>query len=328
MRKVICIAAKIKSTLRELVENKLSGHEIIWLEELDSRSRIEAIKRADIMLASLLTAELSAEEKSLLGSLEMIQTMSAGIDQVDFSLFPADICLYSNTGGWAHAMAEHAFAMALACTRMLRPQTEALRNGNFDIYGYPMRLLSNCRVLVVGWGGIGSSAGKLFHLFGCSVEAVGRTAPVDTILTKGWAMQDLLSALSQADIVLLSIPATNLTRRIINAQTLSVMKEDAILINVARAELIDKQALEEHLQNHSRFFAALDVWWQERRHYPAAGETLLKLPNVIGSAHNSYISPTANEEAAANAIDNIIAFIEGKNVKGRAQIREYLKQQM
>ena len=91
MKKVVCIAAKIKKALAPLVENKLSGCEVIWLEELDAEARRKAILRSDIMLASLLTVELSAEEKKLLGRLEMVQTMSAGVDQIDFSTLPENV---------------------------------------------------------------------------------------------------------------------------------------------------------------------------------------------------------------------------------------------
>ena len=326
MKKVVCIAAKIKKTLAPLVENKLSGCEVIWLEELDAEARRKAILRSDIMLASLLTVELSAEEKKLLGRLEMVQTMSAGVDQIDFSTLPENVNLYSNTGGWAHAMAEHALAMALASTRMLRPQTEALKGGRFDIYGYPMRLLSQCTTLIVGFGGIGREAARLFKAMGSHVQAVGRSAPQHDLLDRGWAMTDFEKALPEADIVLLSLPSTSLTHHLLNARTLSLMKDDATLINVARAGLIDHDALEAHLRAHPRFFAALDVWWQERSAYPADGDSLLSLPNVIGTAHNSYASPTAAAEAAENALGNILDFIAGLPVKGRAAISEYTSQ--
>ena len=324
MKKVISIAAKLKKKLAPLVDKKLAGCEVIWLEDLDENARRAAILRSDAMLAALLTVELSPEEKQLLGNLKMVQTMSAGVDQIDFSALPEGVRLYSNTGGWAHGMAEHALAMAMACLRMLRPQTEALACGKFDIYGYPMRLISQCRTLIVGFGGIGREAAKLFRALGGTVEAVGRTAPQSELLARGWAMADLDKALKGADVVLLTLPCTNETRGMINARTLALMKEDATLVNVARAGLIERAALEAHLKEHPRFFAALDVWWKERSAWPSDGDSLLALPNVIGTAHNSYMSPSASAEAAEIALDNIAAFLEGRPVKGRVRIDEYV----
>lgn len=324
MKKVICVAAKIKTTLAPLVADKLAGHEVIWLEDLDNKKRREAILHSDIMLASLLTVELSAEEMSLLGGLEMVQTMSAGVDQVNFAALPQNVKLYSNTGGWAHAMAEHALAMTLACTRMLRPQTEALRGGRFDNRAFQMRLLSQCRALIVGFGGIGRETARLLRALGCPVEGVGRSAPQHEFIERGWAMADLDKALPNADIVLLSLPCTAQTRCLINARRLALMKENAILVNVARAGLIDRNALEKHLIVHQHFFAALDVWWKERSSYPPEGDSLLALPNVIGTAHNSYVSPTAFAEATECALDNILAFIAGRPLKGRVNLSDYL----
>ncbi len=323
MKKVICVAAKIKNTLCDLVEKKLAGHEIIWLEDLSPSERIAAIKRSDIMQAAMMTVELSAEEMRLLGGLEMVQTMSTGVDQADFSLLPARVNLYCNPGGWAHGIAEHALALALACTRMLRPQTEALRRGVFNITGYPMRLLSQCRVLIVGWGNIGRRSAALFSALGSPIEAVGRTAPKDAMLARGWAMEDIDEALHGADIVLLSLPLTHETRGLLDARRLDLMKEDAILVNVARAELIDHDALERRLRAHPSFFAGLDVWWKERSAYPAEGDSLIGLPNVVGSAHNSYFSSLASREAAESALDNIVNFIGGRAVKGRVNLDDY-----
>lgn len=323
MKKVICVAAKIKKSLRGLVESKLAGHEIVWLEDMPREDRLEAIKRSDIMQAAMLTAELSPEEMGLLGGLEMVQTLSAGVDQADFSLLPGDIKLFCNPGGWARGIAEHALAMALCCTRMLRPQTEALGRGVFDTLGYPTRLLSQCRVLIVGWGGIGRRAGALFSALGSRVEAVGRTAPAHDVLSRGWAMADIDEALPGADIALLSLPLTGATRGLFGEKRLALMKENAVLINVARAELIDRDALECRLRAHPSFFAGIDVWWKERGAYPAGGDPLLALPNVVGSAHNSFYSSLAKAEAAESALDNIVSFIEGRPVKGRVDLGEY-----
>lgn len=327
MTKTVCIAAKLKKEYAPLITDILKNYRVLWLEDMDPASRLNALKNADAVLAALLTMEFSDEEKKVLASAGMVQTMSAGVDQIDFGEVTEKINLYSNVGGWAHAMAEHALAMALGCTRMLRPQTEALQKGVFKITGYPMRLLGQCTVLIVGWGGIGKAAAKLFAPFGCRLLALGRTAPCDSRLARGYARSELKEALAQTDIVLLSIPHSNLTHHMIDAEALSAMKEDAILVNVARAELIDHDALYSHLQSHPKFFAALDVWWQERRHYPAEGDPLIWLPNVIGSAHNSYVSPTARAEAVTNALNNVVAYLEGRLTKGRVKIDEYRKKE-
>lgn len=326
MAKKVCIAARIKEQA-PLAAAILQDCSIIWLQDLDAAGRLAALSSADAVLAGPLTSELTPEEKKLLDSPLIVQTISAGVDQIDFSSLPAGIRLYSNTGGWAHAMAEHALALALACTRQLRPQTEALENGRFDTKAYTLRLLGQCRVLIVGWGGVGHAAAKLFALFGCTVSALGRTAPDDPLLCRGYDSAHLTEALADADIVILSVPDTKFTHGMINAETLAVMKEDAILINVARAGLIDHDALYAHLKSHPGFFAGLDVWWQERRLYPAQGDPLTKLPNVAATAHNSGLSPTAGAEAAESALKNIALVLAGQPARGRVKIEEYRREE-
>lgn len=324
MSKIICIAAKIKKALGDSIERRLTGNDVRWLESMEPEERIASLKAADVVLCATLTKELSTEEKSLLGNVGFVQTMSAGVNQIDFSLVPHNINLHSNAGGWSHAIAEHALAMTLACSRSLRAQTEDLRDGTFNTYLRPMRLLDGATVVIFGWGGIGRAAGKLYKAFGSHLIGIGRTAPTDILLDGGYAFSEYKKVLPLADVLLLSCPSNNTTRNLLNSETLKLMKDDAILVNVARADLIDRDALEAHLKSHPNFRAGLDVWWKERRKYPAEGDSILKMNTIVGSPHSSHFYPEALAEAADNAITNIERYLKGETPKGKAKIEEYI----
>ncbi len=104
------------------------------------------------------------------------------------------------------------------------------------------------------------------------------------------------------------------------------MKPDAILVNVARGEIIEEKALYEHLKATPTFMAGLDAWWIEPfRHgrfelnYP-----FFDLPNVLGTPHDSGLVPGSLLDAVQKATENIARFLNGETIAGVVQREDYL----
>ena len=124
-------------------------------------------------------------------------------------------------------------------------------------------------------------------------------------------LDELLAA---SDVLVLSLPLTQTTERLLTADKLALMKPDAILVNLARGEIIDEAALYAHLLANPAFTACIDAWWVEpvRHGRFAMGHPFLDLPNVIGSPHNSAAGGSGRGVAVRRAVENCARAMRGE----------------
>jgi phosphoglycerate dehydrogenase-like enzyme len=312
--------------MRDVIGLNLDGvAELVYLSDADAGRREEELASADAVLAWLLRAELRPEELAKLGSAGLIQLLSAGVDDVPFDQIPDSVAVASNAGAYAEQMAEHVLALALALAKRLAQNHAALARGVFD-QQTPTRSIRGSVVGILGFGGIGQASARLFQALGARVCAINRTGRTDAGVDRIGTMEDLDALLSDADILVVSLPLTRATDGLIGRRELSLMRPDAILVNVARAAIIDEDALYEHLETHRSFSAGIDAWWREPRGQEAfaARRPFLNLPNVIGSPHNSGIVAGSFTEAAARAADNVARHLRGEPVRNLVDRSDYV----
>ena len=297
---------------------------VTYLSETEGR-RGEALASADAFLAWVLGAELGPDELAQLGSGSLIQLMSAGVDRVPFEQIPDGVAVASNAGAYAEPMAEHVLALALALAKRLPQEHAALARGVFD-QETPTRSIRGSLVGILGFGGIGQASARLFQGLGARVHAIARSGRTDAAVERIGTMEDLDALLGEADIVVVSLPLTRATDGLIARRELSLMKPDAILVNVARAAIIDEDALYEHLESNPSFSAGIDAWWQEPRGQGAFAtrRPFLELPNVIGSPHNSAMVAGSLTESAARASDNVARHLRGEPVRNLVDRSDYV----
>ena len=223
------------------------------------------------------------------------------------------ISVAGNKGASAEPMAEHVVAMALAAAKRLFVEHDNLKRGEFNQRS-PNRMLRGGVCGILGFGAVGVATARLMRAFGMQIHAVNRRGhsdePTDWIATTD-RLDDLLRA---ADVFVISAALTTGTEGLIGARQLSLMKEDAILINVARGEIVDEAALYAHLVAHPRFSAGIDAWWVEpvRHRRFEMGHKFLDLPNVIGSPHNSAGGGTWRDVSLRRAVANCRRAILGE----------------
>ncbi len=275
---------------RAVLAEALGGAaEVAWLPDLAADARQAALARAAVLLARNTGTELRPGEEALIAGAGLVQFMTAGVDFIPLAALPAAVPLASNGGGYAEPMAEHALAMALAAAKRLLPEHAALARGAFNQFR-PTRMLAGGVCGVLGFGGIGIATARLMRQgLGMRIHAIRRSGatgePVDWIGTPA----DLDALLAAADVLVISLPLTRATRGMIGARALRLMKPDAILVNLARGEIIEERALYDHLLATPGFTACIDAWWVEPIRHGAfrMDHPFTDLPNVIGSPHNS-----------------------------------------
>jgi glycerate dehydrogenase len=296
-----------------------------FLADMPSGLREQTLVGANVLLSWNLPKELGPSELGLLTNVRMIQLLSAGADHVPFTGLPPGIVIASNVGAYADPMAEHVLAMTLALAKNLSRGHQSLARGEFN-QSRLNRRLRGCVCGILGFGGIGRATARLMRTLGARIYALntsGRTEePVEFIGT----LNDLQRVLSLSDVVVISLPLTKATRGLIGKRELEWMKPNAILINVARGDIIDEGALYAHLSAHPEFLAGIDAWWIEpfrsgefRTNYP-----FLALPNVLGSPHNSAMVPGMTDEGTLRAAENVMHFLKGDSMVGLVRREDYV----
>jgi D-3-phosphoglycerate dehydrogenase len=209
------------------------------------------------------------------------------------------VAVHRVTGYGDRAVAEHAFALLMACARDVAAMDRRLRAGEWG----PREgvELSGKTLGVIGVGGIGREMVRIAAGFGMTALAWSRSG-VDPALPCSAA--SLVELLATSDVVSLHLALTPETRRFLDARRLGLMKPGAILINTARGALVDEAALIDALRSGRLRHAGLDVFDVEPL---PAGHPLTTLPNVTLTSHAAYMTREASQRLLAAALDIVAA---------------------
>lgn len=315
------VAEAGRAAVREILD-PLGG--AVFLSDAEVADRAAVLRRAEALLAWSPSRELSEDDRRVIGGVRLVQLISAGADHVDFDSLPPRALLAGNVGAFAEPIAEHVLAMALALAKRLPQNHSALARGEYPAKPDTLRLRGGVAG-IVGFGGIGKESARLLRCVGMRIHALNTSGRTDEDVEFAGGPGDLEAVLRVADVVVLSTPLTRSTRGLIGARELGWMKPAAILVNVARAAIVDERALYEHLRSNPEFSAGIDVWWDEPpRGTPfAPALPFLDLPNVLGSPHNSGNVPGVLDDAAGWAARNVARFLRGEPILGVQRPEDY-----
>ena len=285
---------------------------VVWLADLDAASRARVLGAAGAVLARH-TDELAPEELPLIANARLLQMMTAGIDYIPLRHLPPNLPVASNRGAFSEPMAEHALAMALAAAKRLLVEHRNLARGEFN-QATPNRMLAGGVCGIFGFGSIGAATARRMRGIGMRIHAVNRRGATDEPVDWIGAQDRFDELLRAADVLVISAPLTHATTGAIAARELALMKEDAILVNLARGEIVDEAALYAHLRAHRDFTACIDAWWIEPMRHGRfhTGFPFLELPNVIGSPHNSGVVAGNYDHVLQLAVANCLRALRGE----------------
>lgn len=218
-------------------------------------------------------------------NLKYIQLTSAGYDRVPVDYVNEHgIQLFNAKGVYSVPIAEFAVASLLQFYKQTRYFAEG-QNMHAWRKHRGLLELSGKTVCIVGCGDIGTECAKRFTAFGCKVIGVNRTACARPYFDRIEQLSALEDVVPSADVVVLSIALTEQTHHLINRQVFKKMKDGCVLVNVARGQIVDTDAMMIEL-NSGRIFAALDVFEEEPLH---GDHPLWSLQNVLITPHNSFV---------------------------------------
>jgi glyoxylate reductase len=257
----------------------------------------------------LLTDHIDGEVMDAAGpQLKIIANMAVGFDNIDIEAAKARNIMVTNTPGvLTEAVAEHAFALLLACAKHIVEADKFTREGKFKQWepkGFLGPQLTGKTIGIVGLGRIGSVVAQVAKKgFGMRVVYYDVKPNPDfekEFEAKFLSIEDLLK---NSDFVSLHVPLLPQTHHLINEERLKMMKKEAILINTSRGPVVDEHALTKALKEGWIAGAGLDVYEFE----PELAEGLVELPNVVLTPHTASATFEARGAMSKMAAENIIA---------------------
>jgi phosphoglycerate dehydrogenase-like enzyme len=265
--------------------------DIIRADEVEIISHLPEV---DVLVTMAFTPAMGAVSRRL----KLVQVPGAGLDRIDLAALPPDTWL-ANVYGHEIGIAEYVIGAMLALTRDFARLDARLRQGDWEsqwALGTPAPApwpeLAGKTLGILGYGRIGQCVARRAQAFDMVVWALRRDptrSPAHGLAFSG-GPEALDEVLRYADYLVLTLSLTEATRGLLGERELRLLKPTAVLINVARAEIVDEVALYRALTQRTIAGAALDVWYK----YPTgpgptwpARQAFQDLPNVLMTPHVS-----------------------------------------
>ena len=271
----------------------------------------ERIKDADVVITN--KVKLSGELLKTDSNLKLVCVTATGYDNVDTVYCKENGIAVANVKGYStECVSQLTVSMALSLMNHLRVFDDYVKCGKYSVSGVQNKLDPTFNEIygktwgVIGLGNIGKRVADIAKVLGCNVLAYKRT-PVDD-----YTCVDLETLVKQSDIISVHIPSSPETVGLINEKMLSLMKERTILINVARGNVLDEQAVANAILDGKLYGFGCDVYSTEPFPVDHPYTALSNCDNVILTPHMAWGGIETRLRLVDEVAKNIKAFFDGK----------------
>jgi len=299
----------VETRMRELFEVSLNDSD----RPLTPAELAEAMRGADVLVPTL-TDRIDQKLLAQAGErLKLIANYGAGVDHIDVETARRRGILVSNTPGvLTEDTADMTMALILAVPRRIKEGIQLMQSGDWQGWSPTAimgRRIWGKRLGILGMGRIGSAVARRARAFGLQIHYHNRRRvheDIETELDATW-WESLDQMLARVDILSVNCPHTPATFHLLSARRLALMKPTAYIVNTARGEVIDENALTRMLVKGELSGAGLDVF----EHAPAVNPRLMALPNVVLLPHMGSATEEGRIEMGEKVIINIKTFADG-----------------
>jgi glyoxylate reductase len=284
--------------------DELEDVSIVPLGELERAPGVEVLIVAN--------EDVDGRVLSLLPDLRLVANYGVGYDRVDIAACRERGVTVTNTPGVLDAAtADLAMALLLAAKRRVVEGDRIVRDGDWQTSwaGGDLAVeVTGSTLGIVGLGRIGAAVARRAAGFDLRLLYTKHTRLDEAAERQlGVEWRELDDLLRESDAVSLHVPRTPGTTGLMDARRLALLRDDAVVVNTARAEVIDRDALIHELVT-GRLRAGLDVFWDE----PHVPRELLALPNVVMTPHIGSATVTARHAMTRLVVDNVLAVLAGR----------------
>ena len=284
----------------------LSSFDLVYAGKTPSEDDLVALCRLHQPVAIIARyGRISARVIDACTNLRVISKHGSGTDTIDKeAAAKRGIAVKAAVGANAAAVAEHAWALILACAKDVTTLDRRMHAGHWDKATHKSLELKGRTLGLVGLGAIGTRVATVGGALGMRVIAHD---PFATSASTGVELRPLAEVIAESDVLSLHCPLTKDNANMLNAQTLATMRRGAIVVNTARGGLIDEAALADALRSGALRAAGLDSFQVEPF---TPGQPFTTIPNAILSPHIGGVTGDAYVGMGTAAAKNVLAVLE------------------